>query len=138
MAYPDPSVILYVRKVAGYLEWANFFIENTKILLRNNSTYSTTSRFPDSSYILICNNTKMSIKRDSTKKKRANPGSRKDIGLFWRLAVLIEMMISTMSQIRLIVGTNANRNNRVLNAASVRLNPKSKSNLAPIIRRIST
>jgi hypothetical protein len=79
----------------------------------------------------------MSMKTDSKKKKRANPGSRKDIDLFWRLATLTEFMISTMSQIRLIIGTNTNRNNSVVNPVSVRLNPKSKSNLAPIIRRMS-
>jgi len=92
---------------------------------------------PNSSYILACNNIKRSIKTDSKKKKRANPGSRKDIPLFWRLAPLIEIIVSTISQIRLIVGANTNRTNSVLNPASARLNPKSKSNLAPIRRRIS-
>jgi hypothetical protein len=80
---------------------------------------------------------RMSMKRDSKKKKRANPGSLKDMGFFWRLAPLTEIIISTMSQIRLIAGTNTNRNKRVVNPVSVRLNPKSKSNLAPTMRRMS-
>jgi hypothetical protein len=79
----------------------------------------------------------MSIKRASKKKKRASPGSRKDRALFWRFAALNEIIISTMSQIRLIVGTKTNRNNRVVNPVSVWLNPKSKSYLAPPMRRMS-
>jgi hypothetical protein len=74
--------------------------------------------------------------RDSTNKKKASPGSRKETDLFSRLARLIEFTVSTMTQIRVTAGVNTSRNNRVLNPASVRLNPKIKSKLAPRIRRI--
>jgi len=53
------------------------------------------------------------MRKDSKKKKRASPGSRKDIPLFCRLATLTEISILIMSQIRLIGGANPNRNNRV-------------------------
>jgi len=77
----------------------------------------------------------MSIKSDSKKKKSANPGKAKDMALFWRFASLIDIMISARSQDKLMIGTNTKRNSRIVNPASVRLKPKSKSSLAPISRR---
>jgi hypothetical protein len=74
--------------------------------------------------------------RDSMNMKKASPGSRKETGLFSRLACLIEFTVSTMNQIRVTTGVNTSRNNRMLNPASVRLNLKIKSKLAPRIRRI--
>jgi hypothetical protein len=74
--------------------------------------------------------------RDSKKKKKANPGRKRKVALWWCLASLIEVIISMMNQTRVIDGANISRSNRVLNPASVRLNPRSRSNLAPALRRI--
>jgi len=54
----------------------------------------------------------------------------------WRLASLIEIIILMMNQTRVIDRANASRSNRVLNPASVRLNPRSRSNMVPTLRRI--
>jgi hypothetical protein len=72
----------------------------------------------------------------SMKITKANPGSRKEIDLFCRLAPLTEITVSTMNQNRERKGENTSRNNRVPNPASVRLNPKIKSKLAPRMRQI--
>jgi hypothetical protein len=74
--------------------------------------------------------------RDSMNKKKAIPGSRKETGLSNRLARLIALTVSAMNQTTVIAGVKKSRNNRVVNPASVRLKPNSKSNLAPRMRRM--
>jgi hypothetical protein len=71
---------------------------------------------------------------DSIKKKTAISGITKDIALFRCLRSLTDRMISVISQDRLRRGTNTNRNRRMVNPESIRLNPKIKSNLAPTKR----
>lgn len=74
--------------------------------------------------------------RDSMKKEKASPSNRKETGLFSCLASLIEFTVSIMNHIRVAAGVNASRDNKVLTPASVLLNPRIKSNLAPRMRRI--
>jgi hypothetical protein len=70
---------------------------------------------------------------DSIKKKPAIHGIRKDNTLAWCfLNILIYIMISVISQDRLRRGTTKNRNSSTANPESRRLNPKIKSNAAPI------
>jgi hypothetical protein len=68
---------------------------------------------------------------DSIKKKTAISGIRKDIALFRCLSSLTDSMISMISQHRLRRGANTNRNRRMVNPESMRLNPKIKSYAAP-------
>jgi hypothetical protein len=68
---------------------------------------------------------------DSIKKKTAMSGIRTDTALFLCLNSLTDSMISVISQDRLRRGTNTNRIRRMVNPASIRLNPKIKSNAAP-------
>lgn len=68
---------------------------------------------------------------DSIKKKTAIRGIIKATALFRSLSTLTDSMISVISQDRLRRGTNTNRDRRVVNPASVRLNPKIKSNAPP-------
>ena len=68
---------------------------------------------------------------DSIKKKTAIRGITKDTALLRSLSSLTDSMISVISQDRLRRGTNTNRNRRMVNPASMRLNPKIKSNAAP-------
>ena len=75
---------------------------------------------------------------DSAKKKMAISGIRKDNALFRCLNSLTDSVISVISQARLKRGTNINRDRRKVNPPSMRLNPKIKSNLAPIIRIIGS
>ena len=75
---------------------------------------------------------------DSAKKKMAISGIRKDIFLSRFLNSLTDSVISVISQARLKRGTNINRDRRKVNPPSMRLNPKIKSNLAPIIRIIGS
>jgi hypothetical protein len=71
---------------------------------------------------------------DSIKKKTAISGIRKDMALYRFFSSLTDSTISVIAQNRFRRGTNTNKNNRKLNPASIRLNPKFKSNLAPIKR----
>jgi hypothetical protein len=73
---------------------------------------------------------------DSIKKKAAISGIKKDTTTRWCLTNLTDRIISVISQDRLRMGTNTNRNRRIVNPESMRLNPKNKSNLAPT-KRIS-
>ena len=75
---------------------------------------------------------------DSAKKKMAISGIRKDIFLSRFLNSLTDSVNSMISQARLKRGTNINRDRRKVNPPSMRLNPKIKSNLAPIIRIIGS
>ena len=75
---------------------------------------------------------------DSAKKKMAISGDRKDIFLSRFLNSLKDSVISMIIQARLRRGTNTNRDRRKVNPPSMRLNPKIKSNLAPIIRIIGS
>ena len=75
---------------------------------------------------------------DSAKKKMAISGNRKDNALFRCLNSLKDSVISMIIQARLRRGTNINRDRRMVNPPSMRLNPKIKSNLAPIIRIIGS
>ncbi len=68
---------------------------------------------------------------DSIKKKAAISGIRKTTALSRCLNSLTDSMISVISQDRLRRGTNTNRNIRMVSPASIRLNPKIKSNAAP-------
>jgi hypothetical protein len=68
---------------------------------------------------------------DSIKKKTAIHGIRKETALWRCLNSLTDRMISVISQARLRGGTNTNRNRRMVNPESIRLNPKIRSNLAP-------
>jgi len=68
---------------------------------------------------------------DSIKKKTAIHGIRKETVLWRCLNSLTDRMISVISQARLRGGTNTNRNRRMVNPESIRLNPKIRSNLAP-------
>ena len=58
-------------------------------------------------------------------------GIRKDTALLCCLNRLIDTMISVTSQTRLKGGIPTNRNRSTENPESIRLNPKSRSNLAP-------
>jgi hypothetical protein len=71
---------------------------------------------------------------DSIKKKTAISGIKKVTALLWYFDILTERIISVISQDRLRSGTNTNRNIRTVNPESIRLNPKSRSNLAPTKR----
>ena len=75
---------------------------------------------------------------DSAKKKTAISGIRMDVFLSRFLNSLTDSVISVISQARLKSGTNTNRDRRMVNPPSMRLNPKIKSNLAPIIRIIGS
>ena len=75
---------------------------------------------------------------DSAEKKTAISGIRKDIFLSRFLNSLTDSVISVISQVKLKRGTNINRDRRMVNPPSMRLNPKIKSNLAPIIRIIGS
>ena len=75
---------------------------------------------------------------DSVKKKTAISGIRKDNALSRCLNSLTDSVISVISHARLKRGTNINRDRRKVNPPSMRLNPKIKSNLAPIIRIIGS
>ena len=75
---------------------------------------------------------------DSAKKKMAISCNRKDNALFRCLNSLTDSVISVISQARLRRGTNINRDRRKVNPPSMRLNPKIKSNLVPIIRIIGS
>ncbi len=73
---------------------------------------------------------------DSIKEKRAIHGMRRETALRWRLNSLTDRMISMMSQERLSGGINTNRYRSRVKPESIRLNPKSRSNLPPT-KRIS-
>ncbi len=75
---------------------------------------------------------------DSAEKKTAISGIRKDIFLSRFLNSLTDSVISVINQAKLKRGTNINRDRRMVNPPSMRLNPKIKSNLAPIIRIIGS
>jgi len=75
---------------------------------------------------------------DSAEKKTAISGIRKDIFLSRFLNSLTDSVISVISQAKLKRGTKINRDRRMVNPPSMRLNPKIKSNLAPIIRIIGS
>jgi hypothetical protein len=68
---------------------------------------------------------------DSMRKKTAISGIRTDAALFLCLNSLTDSMISVISQDRLRRGTSTNRNMRMVNPPSIRLNPKIKSHAAP-------
>ena len=71
---------------------------------------------------------------DSIKKKTAISGIKKVTALLRCLENLTDRMISMIIQDRLRSGTNTNRNRRRVNPESIRLNPKSRSNLPPTKR----
>ena len=71
---------------------------------------------------------------DSVKKKTGISGNRKDNALFRCLNSLTDSVTSVINQARLRRGTNTDRDRRKVNPPSMRLNPNSKSNFAPIIR----
>ena len=71
---------------------------------------------------------------DCIKKKTAINGIKIDTALRCCLNNITDLMISMIIQDRLRSGTNTNRKRRRVNPESIRLNPKSKSNLAPTKR----
>lgn len=68
---------------------------------------------------------------DSIKKRTATSGIKKVTALLRCLENLTDRMISMIIQDRLRNGTNTNRYRSSVNPESIRLNPKSRSNLPP-------